>query len=96
LGRGREKTFNNIGARAQENIGRLVDDAQTQAEGVTKQVKGAAQDLYGQAREGASEIADAATETAAAERQTASSFERSLRNTIGTQPYTAVFVALVG
>jgi uncharacterized protein YjbJ (UPF0337 family) len=87
-------TAKNIGGRAQENIGRLVGDAQTQAEGVAKQVKGAAQDLYGQAREGASQIADAATETAEVARQTPSSFERSLRNMIETEPYTAVFMAL--
>jgi hypothetical protein len=50
-----------------------------------------AQELYGQARNSASEIAD---QTAAAARKTATSFEIVLRNTIETQPYTAVFVAL--
>lgn len=84
-------TARNIGGKAQEGFGRVVGDAKTQAEGVANQVKGAAQDLYGQARETASQIVD---ETTSVARQTASSFESSLRNTIETQPYTAVFVAL--
>ena len=87
-------TAKNMAGRAQENLGRVVGYARTQAEGVVNQVKGTAQDLYGQARESASQVAEAAVETAAVARQTASSFERSLRNTIETQPYTAVFVAL--
>ena len=62
-----------------------------QVDGIANQVKGTAQDLYGQARDGASQIAD---DTVAAARRTASSFESSLRDTIETQPYTAVFVAL--
>jgi uncharacterized protein YjbJ (UPF0337 family) len=84
-------TARNIGGNAQEGFGRIVGDTKSQAEGVANQVKGAAQDLYGQARESASQIAD---EAVAAARETASSFESSLRNTIETQPYTAVFVAL--
>jgi uncharacterized protein YjbJ (UPF0337 family) len=84
----------NIAGKAQETFGQVVGEAKTQAEGLANQAKGAAQDLYGQAREGASQIADAAKETTAAARQTASSFESSLRNTIETQPYTAVFLAL--
>ena len=83
-----------MGGKVQEGFGRIVGDAKTQAEGVANQVKGTAQDLYGQARDGASQIADAASETAAVARQTATSFENSLRNTIETQPYTAVFLAL--
>jgi ElaB/YqjD/DUF883 family membrane-anchored ribosome-binding protein len=59
----------------------------TQAEGMVKQVKGSAQDMYGQARDAASDVAGTA-------RDTATSFEKLLRNTIETQPYTAVFVAL--
>jgi hypothetical protein len=58
------------------------------------QVRGAAKDLYGQARDGASQIADAASDTVAAARDSASSFESALRNTIETQPYTAVLMAL--
>jgi uncharacterized protein YjbJ (UPF0337 family) len=84
-------TARNVGGKAQEGFGRVVGDARTQVEGIANQVKGTAQDLYGQARDGASQIAN---ETAAAASRTASSFENSLRNTIETQPYTAVFVAL--
>lgn len=51
----------------------------------------AAQELYDHARDSASDLADA---TGKAARQTAGSFERALRNTIETQPYTAVIVAL--
>ena len=54
---------------------------------MVKQVKGTAQDMYRQARDAASDVAGSA-------RDTASSFEKLLRNTIETQPYTAVFVAL--
>lgn len=84
-------TARNLGGKAQEGLGRVVGDAKTQVEGIANQVKGTAQDLYGQARDGASQIAD---NTAAAARRTASSFESTLRDTIETQPYTAVFVAL--
>ncbi len=87
-------TARNIGGKAQETVGRAFGDTKTQAEGVVNQVKGAAQDLYGQARDSASQIADAASDTVAAARTSASSFESALRNTIETQPYTAVFMAL--
>jgi uncharacterized protein YjbJ (UPF0337 family) len=87
-------TARKIGGSAQEGFGSAVGDAKTQAEGIVSQVKGAAEDLYGQTRESASQIANAVTESAAGARQTVSSFERTLRNTIETQPYTAVFIAL--
>jgi ElaB/YqjD/DUF883 family membrane-anchored ribosome-binding protein len=58
---------------------------------MANQVRGSAQDLYGQARDSASQIADEAGVRA---RQAASSFEKALRNTIETQPYTAVLIAL--
>ena len=80
-----------IGGKAQEGFGRVVGDAKTQAEGIANQARGTAQDLYGQAREGASRLADQA---ASAGRRTASSFESEMRNTIETQPYIAVVVAL--
>ena len=54
-------------------------------------MSGAAQDIYGQAADSAAQVADA-TRTAA--QKTAGSFERALRNTIETQPYTAVAIAL--
>ena len=45
------------------------------------------QDIYGQAR-------DTAADAAGAARDTAASFEKWLRRTIETQPYTAAMVAL--
>jgi uncharacterized protein YjbJ (UPF0337 family) len=84
-------TARNVGGKVQEGFGRAVGDAKTQAEGVANQVRGTAQDLYGQARESASQLAD---DAGAAARRTSSSFETALRNTIETQPYTAVVVAL--
>ena len=62
-----------------------------QAGNVAGEVQDAAADLYGQARVSAAQVADAATTAA---RKTTGSFERALRNTIETQPYTAVVIAL--
>ncbi len=84
-------TARNIGGKVQEGFGRAVDDVGIQAEGVANQMRGTAQDLYGQARDSASRYAD---DAGAAAHRTASSFEVALRNTIETQPYTAVAVAL--
>jgi uncharacterized protein YjbJ (UPF0337 family) len=84
-------TARNLGGKAQEGFGRVVGDAKTQVEGIANQVTGTAQDLYGKARDSASQIAD---DGMAAARKTASSLESTLRDTIETQPYTAVFVAL--
>jgi ElaB/YqjD/DUF883 family membrane-anchored ribosome-binding protein len=66
-------------------------DAKKQASNVASEASDAAQDLYGQARDKAADLADTANDAA---RQTAGSFERALRNTIETQPYTAVAIAL--
>ena len=73
-------TARNLGGKAEEAWGNVTGDTRTQAEGAINQAVGAAQDLYGQA-------ADAAHETA-------SSFEKTLRRTIETQPYTSTLVAL--
>jgi uncharacterized protein YjbJ (UPF0337 family) len=70
----------NLGGKIEEKAGNLVGDAKTQAQGKLDQAAGAAQDLYGQ-------TADAAGETAGA-------FEKWLRTTVETQPYTAALVAL--
>jgi hypothetical protein len=51
------------------------------------QAAGAAQDLYGQVR-------DTAADAAVAARDTAASFEKWLRRTIETQPYTTALVAI--
>jgi uncharacterized protein YjbJ (UPF0337 family) len=80
-------TAKNIGGKLEEGIGQVTGDTKTQAEGIARQVSGAAQDLYGQARDAASDVAGTA-------RGTASSFEKLLRNTIETQPYTSALVAL--
>jgi len=66
-------------------------DAKKQASNVAGEASDAAQDLYSQARDRASDLADTANDAA---RQAAGSFERALRNTIETQPYTAVAIAL--
>ena len=75
-----EGTARNLGGKVQEGLGKFTGDARKQAEGLANQAAGAAQDLYGQA-------ADAA-------RETAGSFEKVLRRTIETQPYTTALVAL--
>jgi uncharacterized protein YjbJ (UPF0337 family) len=80
-------TASKIGGKVEEKFGRVTGDPEAQAEGIAKQVSGAAQDMYGQARDAASDMAGNA-------RDTASSFEKVLRNTIETQPYTAVCVAI--
>jgi ElaB/YqjD/DUF883 family membrane-anchored ribosome-binding protein len=70
---------------------RAVSDAKKQVGGVADAMTGAAHDVYDQARDSASDVADVATTAA---RKTAGSFERALRKTVETQPYTAVVVAL--
>jgi uncharacterized protein YjbJ (UPF0337 family) len=75
-----EGTARNLGGKVQEGLGRVTGNARTEAEGLANQAAGAAQDLYGQA-------ADTA-------RETASSFEKALRRTIETRPYTSALVAL--
>lgn len=80
-------TAKNVGGKLEEGFGRVTGDTKTQAEDIVNQVKGTAQDVYGKGRDAASEVVGSA-------RDTATSFERVLRNTIETQPYTAAFVAL--
>jgi uncharacterized protein YjbJ (UPF0337 family) len=75
-----EGTARDIGGKAQEAWGNATGNARTRVEGAINQAAGSAQDLYGQA-------ADTA-------RETASSFEKALRHTIETQPYTSALVAL--
>ena len=73
-------TARTIGGKVQEEVGRFTGDTQTQIKGMANQAAGTAQDLSGQA-------ADAA-------RGTAATFDKWLRNTIETQPYTTAIVAL--
>jgi uncharacterized protein YjbJ (UPF0337 family) len=75
-----EGSARNLGGKVQEGFGKVTGDARTQAEGLANQAAGAAQDLYGQAAETA--------------RETASGFEKALRHTIETQPYTSALVAV--
>jgi uncharacterized protein YjbJ (UPF0337 family) len=75
-----EGSARNLGGKVQEGFGKVTGDARTQAEGLANQAGGAAQDLYGQAAETA--------------RETASGFEKALRHTIETQPYTSALVAV--
>jgi len=73
------------------DFNRAFGDAKKQAAGVAGEVTDAAQAAYRQAVDSASQVADAATKAA---RKTSGSFERALRSTIETQPYTAVVIAL--
>ena len=70
----------NVGGKIEEGIGSLAGDAKTQIQGKLDQATGAVQDLYGQ--------------TADAARDTAATFDKWLRRTIETQPYTVAIVAL--
>jgi uncharacterized protein YjbJ (UPF0337 family) len=73
-------TARNLGGKVEEGIGRTTGDVKTQLQGKLDQAAGTAQDLYGQ-------VADAG-------RDTAVSFDKWLRTTIETQPYTTAIVAL--
>jgi ElaB/YqjD/DUF883 family membrane-anchored ribosome-binding protein len=73
------------------DFNRAFGDAKKNAANVAGEVQDAAEDLYGQARDSAAQVTDATTKAA---RKTAGSFEKALRNTIETQPYTAVVIAL--
>lgn len=78
-------TAKNIGGKLEEGFGRVAGDPKTLAEGIAKQVSGAAQDVFGQAT---------ASDIISGTRGTAVSFEKVLRHTIETQPYTVAMVAL--
>ena len=80
-------TARNVGGKVEEGFGRVTGNTRMQTEGLVDQAAGAAQDLYGQARDSAADAADAARDSAAA-------FEKWLRRTIETQPYTAALVAV--
>jgi ElaB/YqjD/DUF883 family membrane-anchored ribosome-binding protein len=72
---------------ASSDFTRAFGDAKKQAGSIAGDASDAAHDLYDHA-------ADLAGSTTKAARQTANSFERALRNSIETQPYTAVAIAL--
>jgi ElaB/YqjD/DUF883 family membrane-anchored ribosome-binding protein len=73
------------------DFNRAFGDAKKHAASAADDVSDAARELYDQARDSASQVADATTTAA---RKTAGSFEKALRHTIETQPYTAVVIAL--
>ena len=73
------------------DFNRALDDAKKNAGGIADAMTDAAQDVYGQARESAADVMDTAGTAA---RRTANSFERAIRHTIETQPYTAAAIAL--
>ena len=68
------------------------NQARDQTVDVVDQV--AAEDLYGRGRDSASQVADAAGRSMKVARNTASSLRDGVRNTIETEPYTAVVIAL--
>jgi hypothetical protein len=72
---------------ASSDFTRAFGDVKKQAGNVAGEASDAAQDLY----DSAAGLADSTTKAA---RQTANSFERALRTSIETQPYTAVAIAL--
>jgi hypothetical protein len=76
---------------ASSDFTRAFGDAKKQASGVAGDAADAASDLYDHAVDSASDLADSANRAA---RKTAGSFEKVLRGTIETQPYTAVAIAL--
>ena len=80
-------TARNVGGKVEEGLGRITGDTRMRTEGLVDQAAGAAQDLYGQARDSAADAAGAARDSAAA-------FEKWLRRTIETQPYTTAIVAV--
>jgi uncharacterized protein YjbJ (UPF0337 family) len=80
-------TARNVGGKVEEGLGRVTGNTGMRAEGLADQAAGAAQDLYGQARDSAADAAGAARDSAAA-------FEKWLRRTIETQPYTTAIVAI--
>src|SRR5215468_3117017 len=73
-------TARKVGGKIQEDVGRFTADTQAQIKEMANRAAGTAQDLYGQAAD--------------ATRDTAATFDKWLRNTIETQPYTTAIVAL--
>jgi len=74
------ETARNLGGKVEEGFGCVTGDLKAQGQGKLDQAVGTAQDLYGQ--------------TADAARDTAATFDKWLRKTIETQPYTVALVAL--
>jgi uncharacterized protein YjbJ (UPF0337 family) len=80
-------TARNVGGKVEEGYGRVTGDTKAQTEGLVNQAAGTAQNLYGQARDSAADAADVAKDTVV-------TFEKWLRRTIETQPYTTAIIAV--
>jgi uncharacterized protein YjbJ (UPF0337 family) len=80
-------TVRNVGGKVEEGLGRVTGDTKAQTEGLVNQAAGTAQNLYGQARDSAADATDVAKDTVV-------TFEKWLRRTIETQPYTTAIVAV--
>ena len=80
-------TARNVGGKVEEGFGRVAGDTKAQTEGLVNQAAGTAQNLYGQARDSAADAADVAKDTVV-------TFEKWLRRTIETQPYTTAIIAV--
>jgi uncharacterized protein YjbJ (UPF0337 family) len=80
-------TARNLGGKAQEGLGRVTGDTETEARGKLDQAAGAAQDLYGQAK-------DTAVDAAQVVREQAAMADDYVRNIIEERPYTVAFAAL--
>ncbi len=76
---------------ASADFTRAFGDAKKQAGHIAGEASDAAENIYGHAVDSASDFADATTKAA---RKSVNSFERALRDTIETQPYTAVAIAV--
>ena len=76
---------------ASSDVNQGFGEVKKQASDLAGEASDAARDVYGHARERASDLADSANDAA---QQAVGSLERALRNTIETQPYTAVAIAL--
>jgi uncharacterized protein YjbJ (UPF0337 family) len=80
-------TARNVGGKVEEGFGRVTGDTKAQTEGLVNQAAGTAQNVYGQARDSAADAADVAKDTVV-------TFEKWLRRTIETQPYTTAIIAV--
>ena len=76
---------------ASSDFNQAFGEAKKQASNLAGEASNAAQDVYEHARDRAADLAGSANDAA---QQVAGSFERAIRNTIETQPYTAVAIAL--
>jgi F0F1-type ATP synthase membrane subunit b/b' len=76
---------------ANADFSRAFGDAKNQASEIAGDAADTVQDIYGHARDGAADFANNAGRAA---RKSAGSFEKALRGTIETQPYSAVVIAL--